>query len=216
MKPVSISPRSAPRKQKGVVLLIALVMLVAMTLVGVSMLRAVGAGSGIAGNLSFKQNATSVTDLGVEVGRAWLVSVGAINPLNLNSDAIAASGYFSCWYANCAAKTEFNPLTYNWDNSRKLVNADAAFISAVTGRDTTGNEIRYVVHRLCELTGDVLPENNAGQKCANYTDYSALGSKGGAGYGQALSNLTDQPYFRVTARVTGPRNTLSYTQVIMY
>ena len=197
-------------------LLIALVMLVAMTLVGISMLRSVGAGAGIAGNLAFRQNATSVADLGVEIGRAWLVNTGATNPLNLNADAVAASGYFSCWYSDCAAKTEFNPLTYNWDNSRRLVNADSAIITALTGRDDTGNEIRYVIHRLCDLTGEVLPENNPGQKCANFTDYSSLGSKGGAGYGQALSSLADQPYFRLTARVAGPRNTLSYVQVIMY
>ena len=208
--------KAPPGKQKGVVLLIALVMLVAMTLVGVSMLRSVGAGSGIAGNLAFKQSATSVADLGVEIARTWLVTTGATNPANLNADAIAAAGYFSCWYANCAAKTEFNPVTYNWDNSRKLLNADATFINAVTGKDMGGNEIRYVIHRLCDLTGEVLPENNAGQKCANYTDYSGLGSKGGASYGQALSSLADQPYFRVTTRVAGPRNTLSYTQVVMY
>ncbi len=204
------------RAQEGVVLLIALIMLVAMTLVGISMVRSIGAGSSIAGNLAFKQNATSVADLGVKIARTWLVATGATNPTNLNADAIAAAGYFSCWYANCAAKTEFNPVTYNWDNSRKLLSTDAGFINAVTGRDMGGNEIRYVIHRLCDLTGDVLPEKNPGQKCANYTDYSGLGSKGGALYGQALSSLADQPYFRVTARVAGPRNTLSYIQVIMY
>lgn len=206
----------ASTKQRGMVLLIALIMLVAMTLVGVSMLRSVGVGAGIAGNMAFKQNATSTADLGVEIARTWLVNTGAANPTSLNADDITASGYFSCWYASCSTKTDFNPLTYNWTNSRKLVNADASFIGATTGKDDTGNEIRYVMHRLCDLSGEVLPEKNPGQKCANYTDYSSLSSKGGAGYGQALTSLADQPYFRVTARVAGPRNTMSYVQVVMY
>ena len=89
-------------------------------------------------------------------------------------------------------------------------------ISATTGKDISGNEIRYVIHRLCDLSGEVLPENNPGQKCANFTDYSGLGSKGGAGYGQALASLAEQPYFRATVRVSGPRSTTSYIQVIMY
>lgn len=203
-------------RQRGVVLLISLIMLIAMTLVGLSLMRSTGAGLGIAGNLAFRQGATSVADLGVEVARTWLLNTGAGSPLSLNTDAVAASGYFSCWYSDCTTKAEFNPKTYNWANSRRVTNTEAAMISATTGKDVSGNEIRYVVHRLCDLPGDVLPEKNPGQKCANFTDYSGLGSKGGAGYGQALASLADQPYFRATVRVTGPRNTTSYIQVIMY
>ena len=216
MRKTSVMALNAPRKQHGVVLLISLIMLVAMTLVGVSMLRSVGFGAGIAGNLAFKQNATSVADLGVEIARTWLVNTGTGSPLSLNANAISSAGYFACWYSDCATKAAFDPQTYNWNNSKKLVNSDAAIIASLTGKDDTGNEIRYVIHRLCDLTGDVLAENNPGQKCANYTDYSSLGSKGGISYGQALSSLVDQPYFRATVRVAGPRNTLSYVQVIMY
>jgi type IV pilus assembly protein PilX len=216
MRTAPVQRKHFRSQQRGVVLLISLIMLIALTLVGVSMLRSVGVGAGIAGNLAFKQNATAVADLGVEISRTWLVNKGAAAPLDLNSDAIAASGYFSCWYADCTLKTEFNPLTYNWVNSKKMTNADAPFIDALTGKDNTGNEVRYVVHRLCDLTGEVLLDKNPLQKCANFTDYSGLGSKGGSGYGQALSSLSDQPYFRATVRVTGPRNTLSYIQVIMY
>ena len=216
MNDMSGMAAAVSRKQRGIVLLIALIMLVAMTLVGVSMLRSIGFGAGIAGNLAFKQNATSVADLGIEVARTWLVNTGAASPGGLAADDVAGAGYFSCWYSNCAAKTEFDPMTYNWNNSRKLVNADAAFIGALTGKDDTGNEIRYVIHRLCELPGDIEITKNPGQKCANYTDYSGLSSKGGVLYGGALPSLADQPYFRATVRVSGPRNTVSYIQVVMY
>jgi len=208
MKARPLDLRSSPRRQRGVVLLIALIMLVAMTLVGISMLRSIGTGAGIAGNLAFKQNATSVGDLGVEVARAWMVNAGQNNPSVLEADAVA-TGYYS------TLVDSFNPLTYDWSISKKLLTADAAFILG-TGKDDTGNEIRYVLHRLCALPGAVSPIDNPGQKCANYTDMAATSSKGGTGYGGALPSLADQPYYRATVRVAGPRNTTSYVQVIMY
>jgi type IV pilus assembly protein PilX len=203
-----------PRKQSGVVLLIALIMLVAMTLAGMAMLRSLGAGAGIAGNLAFKQNATAVADLGVEVARTWLLDKGTNAILDLNADSAPALGYFSCWYGDCAAKTEFNPLTHNWANSRKLTSTEASFISGA-GRDNTGNEIRYVLHRLCDIPGAVEVEKNALQKCANFTQKKSP-DKGAISVGGGALILSQQPYFRVTVRVTGPRNTLSYIQVVMY
>ncbi len=209
-------PISMRRSQSGVVLLIALIMLVAMTLVGISLMRTTGAGMAISGNLAFKQNSASVADLGVEVARTWLLNTGSATPTTLESNAISAAGYIACWYADCTAKTEFVPQTYDWSNAKKVTSTEAGAIINASGKDAGGNDIRVVIHRLCDLTGPVLPENNTGQKCANFTDYSGLGSKGGAGYGQALANLTDQPYYRATVRVRGPRNTTSYIQVIMY
>jgi type IV pilus assembly protein PilX len=209
MKTVLPDFRSGPQQQRGVVLLIALIMLVAMTLVGIAMLRSVGTGAGIAGNLAFKQNATSVGDLGVEVARAWMINTGANNASALEADA-TATGYYSTMVDG------FNPLTYDWSVSKKVQNADATFIVAATGKDNTGNEVRYVLHRLCTLPGAVSPIDNPGQKCANYTDVAASSSKGGAVYGGALPTLSDQPYYRATVRVAGPRNTTSYVQVIMY
>ena len=42
------------------------------------------------------------------------------------------------------------------------------------------------------------------------------GSKGGGSYGVLPLTNTTAPYFRVTARAAGPRNTVSYVQSIMY
>lgn len=182
----------SPGHQQGMVVLIALVMLVAMTMAGLTMMRGTGTGLGIAGNLAFKQTATSVADVGVENAIAWLT-----NPLRtsevLKTDDTAA-GYYSSW------ATDFSPMTYDWTNS-KLLTAD----------DGLGNEVRYVVHRLCETAG--LAPNAILQKCATVNTPCASCSKGGD-----ASSLIDsvQPYYRITSRVRGPRNTVSYVQVIMY
>ena len=108
------------------VLLIALIILVAMTVVGLSMLRSIGAGAGIAGNLAFKQNATSGADLGVEISRIWLLSKSKVDPQALNDD-IVADGYYATW------QDGFNPLTYDWANSKKLTHNEVDFIDNFTG-----------------------------------------------------------------------------------
>ena len=186
-------PGSPLRAQRGVVLFIALVVMVAMTLAGIAMFRQVGTGVTIAGNLAFKANATSVGDMGIEAGRTWLMAQGAAT---LQSDL--APSYYSSWQA------AFNPATFDWTNNATLVTTD----------DGTGNEVRYVVHRMCRNAG--LTVNDPAQQCVTIGSAAAGGSKGGAGYGgQALSNTT-QPLFRVTVRTAGPRNTVSYVQAIMY
>ncbi len=180
--------------QRGVVLFIALIVLVAMTLAGIAMFRQVGAGVIIAGNLAFKENATSVGDRGLESGRAWLVGQGSSA---LQADQLT-SGYYSSWGLT------FNPTTFAWtDAVSRLDTAD----------DGTGNEVRYVIHRLCSVTGSV---NDPTQSCVTASSASAGGSQVGGSYGVLPLSNTTAPYFRVTVRVTGPRNTVSYVQSIMY
>ena len=192
-KPFSRHPVAPLRAQRGVVLFIALVVLVAMTLAGLAMFRQVGTGVTIAGNLAFKSNATSVGDMGIESGRSWLMAQGATT---LQSDLVP--GYYSSW------QVAFNPATFDWTNNATLVTAD----------DGTGNEVRYVIHRMCRNAG--LTVNDPAQQCVTIGSAAAGGTKGGGSYGVlALSNTT-QPYFRVTVRSAGPRNTVSYVQAIMY
>ena len=64
----------APRAERGVVLFVALIVLIIMTLAGLALLRQMGAGTSIAGNVAFKESATSVSDRGVEWGRNWVTT----------------------------------------------------------------------------------------------------------------------------------------------
>jgi len=190
-------PRAVARgtAQRGVVLIVALVALVIMTLAALLMFRATGAGVEVAGNIGFKQNATSVGDLGVESGRAYLMGF-AMNAVPLNEDS-ASNGYYASW------NDSFNPLTYNWDGASVEATSD----------DGTGNRVRYVIHRLCKIAGTTTAP---GQQCAIPSQGTALGPGGGGASGPGLSALAGQPYYRITSRVDGPRNTVSYVQVIMF
>ncbi|MDD3379911.1 MAG: hypothetical protein PHD68_01660 [Rugosibacter sp.] len=205
--------------QRGVVLLLALIMLIAMTLAGIVMYRQIGTGLIIARNLSFKRTATVAADRGIEAARVWLVAQTAAGLERGERTA----GYYPGWCNtkldlndtpdadndgipdNCGttpAPSEFDPLTYNWTNAVIATNDDGA-----------GNEVRYVIHRMCQVPGAI---NAAGQQCVTIGSTLAGGSHSAASYGsQPLSN-TFQPYFRVTTRVQGPTNTMVYTQAIMY
>ena len=183
------------QKQNGVVLFISLIVLVVMTLAGIAMMRQVSTGIVIAGNLSFKSNATSVGDLGIEAARGWLVSQGSAT---LQVDA-GGSGYYSSW------DTSFDPTTYSWGTSNSF---------QVTSDDGTGNQVQYVIHRLCNTAG--LAVNDPNQQCVTIGSTGSGGSKGGGAYGVLPLSNTVQPYFRITSRIVGPRNTISYVQTIMY
>ena len=193
IKRVFLKP--AQSRQQGIVLFVALVVLVIMSLAGISMMRQVGVGQVIAGNLAFKQAATSSADQGAEAARVFILPPTATTTLDATSLS-SAPGYFS------STAVAFNPATYNWDATNASVEDTAG--------DGAGNRVQHVTHRLCPSPGVV-----ESQLCTTLVT-SAGGSKGGGGgYDPNLPQAV-QPYFRVTTRVSGPRNTTSYTQVILY
>lgn len=192
MKSRSASRRVA-RSQRGVVLFVALIVLVVMTMAGLALLRQMGAGTSIAGNVAFKENATSVADLGVEKGREYILA-----HKNALSTSAETEGYYSNWSASV------DPGSFNWDTA-PLLNDDFA---------VTGNDTRYVIHRLCQFKDT--PANAAGQNCSDGAgNFAGVSLGGGCGYGCPSFTPLPGPYYRVTARVKGPRNTYSYVQVVM-
>ena len=175
------SPVSA---QRGIVMFVALAVLILMTLAGLAMLRQMGGSVSIAGNLAFKQTATSVADVGTEAARAWFTTPGR----KLESDSVS-DGYYSTW------STNVDPTTFPWSTAPSV--SDGA----------TGNTVQYITHRLCQLAKDA---NAPSQQCSS--EGGGGSDKGGGGPG-GFATLTS-PYFRVTSKVTGPRNTVSYIQVV--
>jgi type IV pilus assembly protein PilX len=199
------------QRQRGVVLFISLIVLVAMSLAGIAMFRQVTTGVTIAGNLAFKDNATNLGDLGIEDAVAWLTGAAPYGaPPVLNVDQ--APGYKSCTMnapppaAGVCPWTNFDPTNFDWTNQAVQTTPD----------DGTGNQVQYVIHRLCAFP--VPPQTGAPSDtpCVTFGSVGAGGSKGGGGYGVLPLTNTAQPYFRITSKVTGPRQTVSYVQVIMY
>lgn len=178
--------------ERGVVMFVALVVLIVMTLAGLAMLRQMSSGVSIAGNIAFKQGATAVADVGIEQARAWLT---AAPPPTID---IPASGYYATWIG------DIDPWSANW----------TPMWEAVPDIVTASGSVRFIIQRLCSSTG---PAVGGAQQCSDAVPRSVGGeSKGGGFYGSQNAKLDPAPFFRVTARVMGPRNTVSYTQVLMH
>lgn len=186
--------------QRGAVLFIALIVLVAMSLAGIALIRSVDTANLIAGNLAFKQNTVHGGDWGAEQARTWLQNQGTINPANLYIDQ-PAGGYSAAMQTGLDF-TGTDPSAPDFDWSANSFNA---------GNDPAGNQVRYVIHRMCELAGNPGSVNCVRTSAGGTTG----GTQGGATYGGAALPSTTQIYYRITARVTGPRNTVSYVQVMV-
>lgn len=87
---------SAPGRQRGVVLLIALIVLVAMTLAGIAMMRSVDTGIIITGNMAFKQTTIHAGDVGIDSGFDSLMNIANSSTdkpvLNYTSQSVPAGG----------------------------------------------------------------------------------------------------------------------------
>jgi type IV pilus assembly protein PilX len=190
MRPI----RSLPGSQQGVVLLIALIVLVAMSLAGVALIRSVDTTVVVAGNLAFSQSAVQAGDNGVAAAAKWLESK---NTGDLLSTSDETNGYFS---AAPATEPNWHDKS-NWDGASTALNSG--------NPDSSGNIVRYVIHRMCSAPDSAW--NSETNKCGTFPTRSA--SEGGS------QTTTAAPYegppmlfYRITTRVDGPRNTVNVIQ----
>jgi type IV pilus assembly protein PilX len=209
MKTFPLRQNSGPAGQRGVVLFIALIVLVAMTLAGIAVMRSVGTNVLISGNIAFKQATSSVADYGVEKARDWIQKALPTDLQNDGKPGTATAGYFSSWQYDPTAPTNlaknFDPFQFDWNGSAMLV-------APAPDPSTT---VRYVVHRMCKLPNASTDDVN--QQCVTVATTSTSGSTQNviSGGQQPLTNST-QVYFRVTVKVTGPKNATSFIQTTLY
>jgi Tfp pilus assembly protein PilX len=202
--------RAGAQRERGVVLLIALIVLVAMTLAGIGMMRSIDSGTMVAGNIGFREAAVATADTGVESARAWLIA----NQATLDTDN-AAAGYYST--RQDALDMTGNMTTgghdgVNWGGSDPTQNVTAFTLGTV---DTSGNAVFYLIHRMCSNTGSINPSSNVGQNCA-FTSQSATGStQSSPDYSSYGLTTAVHPYYRITVRVNGAKNTVSYVQAVV-
>jgi hypothetical protein len=196
--------------------------MVVMMLAGVALLRSVGTGQGVAGNLSFKNNATSGSELGVNQAKAYLspapTASAPIPPPPPTADDLKddhpAEGYFASWGVTppSGQMPSFDPVSFAWDTDPGVKHA--------TANDGTGNRVDYLIHRLCPckvIPGAPCPTVPVTMNaCVRVMDGLTIGSGGGGvSATQGLPPQAPAPYYRITTRTVGPRDTVSYTQVLM-
>lgn len=203
------------QSQRGVVLILALIVLVALTLAAVALTRSVGTSNTIAGNLAFQQAATHSADVGVEAAVKWLEdnvngTEGCSSGNTVACDQ-AAQGYLA---------SRIDPASgQNWaDFWQKTLSAQAK--KALDKDAATGNTVYYVIHRMCATTGEANTSSNICATSPRATAGSCPGGTsctGGGGRGGTGSNVDSpkQTYYRITVMVDGPRNTQSMVQAMV-
>jgi Tfp pilus assembly protein PilX len=186
-------------RERGVVLMVALIVLVAMTLAGIALMRSVDTTTMIAGNLAFQQSATNSGDIGTETAVAWLQTN---NTTFLHANQVG-QGYM--------ASRQDPGSTQTWDSFWTSVLLPAGQVVTLPQDATTGNTVSYTIQRMCNTVGD--PTAPTVDCAVPQTTGSSAGGSKGAGVVALLYNSAI--YYRVTVRIAGPRNTVSYVQTIV-
>lgn len=198
--------RRAPRRlQRGVVLVLTLIVLVALTLAGLALVRSVDTSGLIAGNLAFKQSAAVSADAGVEAAITWLAEHGS----SLTEDQ-PESGYY-------ATSQDRLDLTGNQTPDDSDDNLDWSEEDEVNmlAKDRVGNQVSFVIHRMCDRTGAL-------DSASCSTEESRMGGSSEGGNRQMLTYqpgswemVANRGVYRITVRVSGPRSNVAYAQAVI-
>lgn len=193
-------------RQRGLSLIITLVILVVMTLSSVAMIITMRAGLSSAGNIAFRQAATRVADVGVRVSYDRVKALLAADRTALDND-VQAEGYYRVnndFRAVCQLVadpiTGFSPLTYDFTNAN----------CAVSVPTTSNYQVYYVIHRMATGTGGCPGAGCAMTPLEEFT-LTTKGTKP-----QLIVVSSQFVYYRVTVKVVGPRNNNRYVQAFIY
>jgi type IV pilus assembly protein PilX len=201
-----------------VVLFFALISLLAIMLAAVALIRSVDTSTMIAGNLAFKQSATTSADAGTEAAITYLAGIEAANTTkNVLTDAThpfnidnPTAGYYS----------SLNPLLSLTATSGTRIDWSATGSSAQSvhlAADSSGNTTSYVIQRMCRTP-------NVAITTADCLFSGALQDTNGQNIplpqeickGAGCPAAGQTPQIRITSRTTGPKNTISYVQAFVY
>ena len=206
--------------QQGIVLFIALIALVVMSLAAAALIRTVDTNTTIAGNLSFRQSALISSSRGAETALQWLKNTSDADPnLTAFNSTSKSNGYYAT-YGNLDGANVNLDVSADLRNDATWTNYSAVATGdgIIGGKETASqNQINYIIERMCSKA--TKPSNDKDNKCL-LGKSSAGGSslRGGlsAEEGGAIINGGESPVYRITVRVTGPKNTQSYSQVYAY
>ena len=202
MKPSFAIRKKSHRHQSGMVLVITIIVLVAMTLASLALMRSVDTNTMVAGNLAFQQAATHSADAGIEDAFNWLAANKDGTVLD-NDDP-------NHGYSSAGLLVAQNPIAgQSWDDywTKTLATRPPFKVNGGIG-DQADNKIEYVIDRMCSTANKA---SSAADCMASLVATADPGSPQIPEPGIAVLKVV---YYRVTVRVAGPRNTVSYVQTM--
>jgi type IV pilus assembly protein PilX len=194
-------------RQKGVALLITLIMLVVMTLAAIALMRSVDTTNLVAGNLAFQQTSYHAADTGTEQAIAYLYTVPNIQCDGTIASDPCATGYKSFHQPLLEPPTAGVTWESFWNS---MVGGPG--VVALTNLPT-GYSGAFVIEALCASPGQ--------QNCTIGTTTTTTTTPQGQDMGSQArnfsntTNTTNIRYYRITTRVEGPRNSVGYVQAMI-
>lgn len=194
------------RREAGVILFVSLIILVALTIAGIALVRSVDTTTLSAGNLTFKQAALAEADVGMRFALAKVVGDKKVGAGTLVAPAITDfenNNVGLNYYASRQPATESGipVVLFNAPVATDLSSLAQSGVSEFNAQ--TGYLRRYVIDRLCRASGPATNDN-----CS----ISAIAPEDVRNDKDTIPSLTGGAMFRVTVRVDGPKNSVTYTQ----
>lgn len=186
-------PSAPQRRQSGVVLVISLIVLVALTLAGLALVRSTDTGNVISGNFAFRMAALQSVDTGVEAAFTAITTAGGFASAPTTAVTTAAGRYSPILLTDTSPADGLPDI--DW--------------SGLPGTTVAGNTVRWVVERMC--SDNVIAED-AATRCAVLPGPTVQSMKQGE---VTPSNSPTSSGYRVTIRVEGPRNTVVFAQSVI-
>lgn len=184
-----------PNRQRGIILIVTLFALIILMISGIALVRSFDSSLVLAGNMAFKRDLVNQGERGMAAAILSMNGSGAlVSEITRQSDLVSSN------YSASLLTTDVHGIP------TILLNDDTwttAGMSAADIKDTvSGVTIRYVIDRLCAVSGAASTAN-----CI----VGSYGDKGGTANVKRAAGITP-PVYRISVRVTGPRNTQTYLQ----
>jgi len=189
-----IRPSRMPRRgERGYILVLVLVVLVAMLVSGIALVRSMDTGQLVAGNLASRSATVHSADAAIQSAITWLQTQANAGNGVLYADA-ATSGY----YAEVP-----NPEPY-------FTPSFWTKCAACSFTDASGNNVSWVVHRMCNLPGN---PNGVGMYCS--TVAGSASNNNSMSSDASTYNGVAAYYYRITVQVRDSRNTTTLSQAFI-
>ena len=191
------SGRIAGRRQRGIVVFVALIAVVMLSLAAVALMRSVHTSSLVVGNLSFRQAAMSMSTSAVETAVYDMFAPTATiadlrnHDLNRNYYAFVQPGENALGVPAALQSVGAYPGTF------KVLN------------DGAGNAARYVIERMCLASS--INKVASGIECEMIPPKQSAGTQ----TREEGIELPRVPYYRLTVRIDGPNNSVTFAQAML-
>jgi len=201
--------RRGRQRQGGIVMLFALIALVIMLVGSVAMMRGLGISLTNAGNMGFKRELSNQAEQVLNVVLAQVADNGSLGTLATRAAPLKASNYSA---KKLGANKQGIPLALLSDTEFEAVGVAGNDIEIADQKV----KVRYVIDRLCNQDG---LERVLGAANCVQSDASVQPGGGSRKWARAEDSANGQSgaaklqvVYRISIRVTGPRDTQSFFQ----